>query len=617
MSSPSSFNDSKDLGLKAIRFISVLFPLSLVLFTHQRELVPLYGSTPTSTLLDKIAFGAAILSAIHPIRVSLKRNFLYTALALTVAPNATYWIAVWTSRWKDPVLGPAITHVAALGPLVFLLATYVVEMDDSDAAGAQTAERPALILRLLRSSITYMISKALARRMWSLNSILYNVSDSQIYLSLAAISFNLWIVSLGAPKKASPEKNASKKKKNKQSSGSSSFTDVQWKAALLVAFNAFWWTVYPRFSNPILPHPLFESYTHPTYPLRILSAEQSVTGLITVAEWLPPTDYKGENDEQLHSARYLRASHSLLGGVWTQGKVQVLDNEQPIRDSLGNALGDSIYSTFVVQEAVRLVNSTKTGKTGAWANALVIGLGAGISATSFARHDISTTIVEIDPAVYTAARTFFGLPDPGPGKVFLEDARAWAARKRASIENGQKETLFNFVVHDCFSGGGVPEHIFTLQFWSDLKMVMQPDGILVVNFAGLLKSTSSRLIIHTLEKSFGQCRAFHDLFDTLPEEKYDTEFINMVLFCTKSSSPLTFRKPRRSDWLGSPLRRHVLQSLESREVNLSAIRVTSEDAARYILTDQHNPLGALQEKQRNHHWQVMRDVLPNIHWETY
>jgi spermidine synthase len=106
------------------------------------------------------------------------------------------------------------------------------------------------------------------------------------------------------------------------------------------------------------------------------------------------------------------------------------------------------------------------------------GLGAGISATAFMRHNVSTTIVEIDPAVYKAARTFFGLPDPA--NIVLEDVRGWAANKRANIDAGQNEILFDIVVHDCFSGGGVPEHIYTLEFWSDLKAVMQPDGILVV-----------------------------------------------------------------------------------------------------------------------------------------
>jgi len=242
------------------------------------------------------------------------------------------------------------------------------------------------------------------------------------------------------------------------------------------------------------------------------------------------------------------------------------------------------------------------------------GLGTGISATAFSRHGISTTIVEIDPAVYDAARQYFGLPDPGPGKVFLEDARAWMTRKRANIEAGRPEVLFDIIVHDCFSGGGVPEHIFTREFWQDLKTVLDPEGVLVVNFAGMIKSEASRLISQTLAESFATCRAFHDSADKLPEERYETEFINIVFFCT-SSDRLTFRKPRKADFLGSPLRRYVLSSLPAREVGFELLSGPKDDS--YILTDQHNPLGKLQDALSHHHWKVMREVLPDIYWETY
>jgi predicted membrane-bound spermidine synthase len=176
------------------------------------------------------------------------------------------------------------------------------------------------------------------------------------------------------------------------------------------------------------------------------------------------------------------------------------------------------------------------------------GLGTGISAAAFQRHGISITIVEIDPAVYDAARTFFGLPDPGPSKVFLEDAKSWVATQRGSFPAGSKEARYDFVVHDLFSGGGVPEQLFTLEFWEDLKAILTPEGVVVVvrdtfhpsakkdyclflfnqNFAGIPKSDSSKMVLLTLEKSFGQCRGFHDNFEPLLEEKYATEFVNIV-----------------------------------------------------------------------------------------
>ena len=126
--------NNRQLVLKAIRLISVIVPLSLIIFTHEREIIPLYGSGPTSYLLDKIVFAATIASATHPVCVSLSRNLLYSAIALTLAPNTAYWIAVWTSRRKDPLFGPALTHTFALGPLVFLLTTFVAEMEDIDVS---------------------------------------------------------------------------------------------------------------------------------------------------------------------------------------------------------------------------------------------------------------------------------------------------------------------------------------------------------------------------------------------------------------------------------------------------------------------------------------------------
>lgn len=172
------------------------------------------------------------------------------------------------------------------------------------------------------------------------------------------------------PAPAKPVSN--KKKASAEREESPEISNIQIKSYIFLAFSLIWVAAGSKLASPILPHPLTTTYTHPTYPLQILSAEQSVTGLITVAEWLPPADSSGGDGQQLHSARYLRASHSILGGVWMYDKVGILDDEPPLADSFGTPLGDSIYSTFVVQEAVRLVNSTDVGKANTWKNALVM-----------------------------------------------------------------------------------------------------------------------------------------------------------------------------------------------------------------------------------------------------
>lgn len=48
------------------------------------------------------------------------------------------------------------------------------------------------------------------------------------------------------------------------------------------------------------------------------------------------------------------------------------------------------------------------------------------------------------------------------------------------------------------------------------------------NFAGKVKSDASRMIYYTLQQSFRQCRAFHDLVGDLSDAQVETDFINMV-----------------------------------------------------------------------------------------
>ena len=103
---------------------------------------------------------------------------------------------------------------------------------------------------------------------------------------------------------------------------------------------------------PTLSHPLRGQYVHPTYPLRILSSVQSVTGVVVVGEVIYPSN------TEVSSLRYLRVGHSLIGGVWI-GEVKT-HNGQPLAvDENGIELGDSIYSAFVLQEAVRLFGSVQ------------------------------------------------------------------------------------------------------------------------------------------------------------------------------------------------------------------------------------------------------------------
>jgi hypothetical protein len=124
---------------------------------------------------------------------------------------------------------------------------------------------------------------------------------------------------------------------------------------LLVILPALHWCLGP----PLVPQPMREPYTHPKFPLRVLSSVSSVTGIVVVGESLPSDAWVSDPSEHYPlSLRYLRASHSILGGVWIGDQVSTRANSTPLHDANGTPLGDSFYHAFVLQEAVRLVDTT-------------------------------------------------------------------------------------------------------------------------------------------------------------------------------------------------------------------------------------------------------------------
>lgn len=48
------------------------------------------------------------------------------------------------------------------------------------------------------------------------------------------------------------------------------------------------------------------------------------------------------------------------------------------------------------------------------------------------------------------------------------------------------------------------------------------------NFVGKLGSKSSQAVVTTLLKAFGRCRAFHDALDSIPDQRFQDEYMNMV-----------------------------------------------------------------------------------------
>ncbi|ORX36593.1 hypothetical protein BD324DRAFT_626451 [Kockovaella imperatae] len=305
--------------------------------------------------------------------------------------------------------------------------------------------------------------------------------------------------------------------------------------------------------------------------LRILSSERGITGQIVVAENLE-RDY-----------RFLRCDASILGGRW----IRSVPNDS---DRAAITMGDSIFAAFPMQEIGLLVHRSDpseslmrtislttdleivpeiadaTEENGEeQQRALIIGLGIGITASTFAQRGLALDVVELDPVVYKAAINHFGLRAPSEsdtvniidGSVYLSEL------SRVNNDTSGQLQKWSHVVHDCFTGGGVPGEVFTKEFWEDLISLTEDDGIVVVNVASIIQSPSSKSIIRTLLSVFTQCRAF------VEPTREIVEVVNMVILCTMAYSPLlTFRPPTHLDIQRSRIRSHVYSTFHDNEISL-------------------------------------------------
>ena len=106
-------------------------------------------------------------------------------------------------------------------------------------------------------------------------------------------------------------------------------------------------------------------------------------------------------------------------------------------------------------------------------NALLIGLGGGYIAMAFAAQGIATDALELDPEVAKAAQQYF-LYEPS-GALRVGDAR---------YEIRRLDQQYDFIVHDCFTGGSVPSHLLSVEMLRDLDRLLKDDGLLALNFVG-------------------------------------------------------------------------------------------------------------------------------------
>ncbi|KAG0273758.1 hypothetical protein BGZ95_010415, partial [Linnemannia exigua] len=145
------------------------------------------------------------------------------------------------------------------------------------------------------------------------------------------------------------------------------------------------------------------------------------------------------------------------------------------------------------------------------------GLGVGVASGSLIQHGLLVDVVEIDPAVLDFATDYFDWPTPN--EKFIQDGRQF-------IRNAP-EGKYDYVIHDVFTGGGVPPSLFSLEALHDIQRIMRPDGVLALNMVGSenpIKAQALNSVRHTLHTAFKHVVAFKESPDD------DDAYQNIVFF---------------------------------------------------------------------------------------
>jgi len=168
-------------------------------------------------------------------------------------------------------------------------------------------------------------------------------------------------------------------------------------------------------------------------------------------------------------------------------------------------------------------------------HALVLGLGGGSVANELVKNNFRVDAVELDTRMAYVAKTYFDLS--AKVNVYLDDARHFVRERRQETVTTAK---YDLIVLDAFVGEVNPHHLFTEQFFSEIKLLLSDRGAFFINGNGYWNGTAGkgmRSVCKTLLRSGFDV----DVCPTRDEE----DFRNLVFVSKKSNTPYGTARSRR------------------------------------------------------------------------
>ena len=105
---------------------------------------------------------------------------------------------------------------------------------------------------------------------------------------------------------------------------------------------------------------------------------------------------------------------------------------------------------------------------------LVLGLGGGSIPVYLHRFlpEATIDVVEIDPGIISAARTYFGLRETGRLRLIESDGRVFLNRHPEP---------YDVIMVDVFTGSYIPFHMMTKEFYQLVRSRLNPHGVAAIN----------------------------------------------------------------------------------------------------------------------------------------
>ncbi len=121
---------------------------------------------------------------------------------------------------------------------------------------------------------------------------------------------------------------------------------------------------------------------------------------------------------------------------------------------------------------------------------LLLGLGGGTIVKQLDRLGFETDVVEIDKRVWEVSVEYFNL-NPQT-HIVIDDARHY-------IRTTDKK--YDIIIFDTFLSESVPEHLLTQEGFADAQAILNPEGMIMINFYGFVegkRGKAARSVYKTL-----------------------------------------------------------------------------------------------------------------------